>query len=323
MNHHRILIDALEEICTPPGRRLATMIRHHRRDAWWGCRDPDHRFRDYHNHVVHVSEGYWGGAPRLAHRWFERLVDELVRRRYREAGRSAGTLVHYVTDPLHPLHTAQCDRSLAQQWAIKRIGVLHHDRWVRRWRRDNHRIEIRLSRSSAWLGEAVLHGARRAHRHYGTLLHDVDAEALAAGAKRGSADGFGSRFEAAHAEMIGTAMVLVARVLERAAERAERVGGRPIGRPPVVPDWRRWGFAGWDRWVQAMDDRRMRRWAETPRGWPPVDVVRRVIEVHRREQRWREAKAEQSVASREPITLRIVRPPDDGETAEIRRPRAA
>ncbi|MEM9589655.1 MAG: DUF4332 domain-containing protein, partial [Planctomycetota bacterium] len=105
--HHHFAIDALRHIQTEPGRRLTgVLLRFHARYLA-GAKDPDTRFRDFHNHVVHVNEGYWGGAPRVATQWHDRLRRYLRQNRFSDAAHAAGVLSHYFTDPIQPLHTAQ------------------------------------------------------------------------------------------------------------------------------------------------------------------------------------------------------------------------
>ena len=280
--HYRILMDALELASSPPACPLVSMVRRHRRMAWLGCRDPDIRFRDFHNHVVHVTDGYWGGAPRLAHRWYERMVTAAAGGDWRLAVRACGTMVHYVTDPLHPLHTAQCDRSRRDQLTIKSIGWRNYDRWRDEWIASAGRVVCALSSEPVWLGEAVLHGARRAHRHYGTLLHDIDITQTTTDLDAP----FGRRFADAHVEMVGVAVTLVAAILERAARDVTRHQSRKRRfrwtLPSVLDAWRQ----PFDAWADYRHQVKLRRFSTQPDQWPEVDLVRRVIEVHQSEHRW-------------------------------------
>ena len=281
--HYRFLIDALELLSGEEGRHLAAMIRRHRRSAWLGARDPDVRFRDFHNHVVHVTDGYWGGAPRLAHRWYQRMVWAAASRDWSAAVRAAGTMVHYVTDPLHPLHTAQCDRSRRTQLVIESIGRRYYDRWRDASNERPGQTRWTLSNHPAWLGEAVLHGARCAHRHYGTLLHDIDVGR----ARLDPTESFGQRFADAHVEMVGVATTLVAAILQRAAAEMafhnHRRSWIRLAWSTVVDGCR----VPWDAWADRRFAKQLLDYQDQPERWPEVDVVRRVMEVHDGEQRWR------------------------------------
>ena len=103
--HHYFALDALPLVQTPGGKRLVrVLLRHHERYLR-GATDPDTRFRDYQNHVIHVKDGYWGGAPRMAHKWYDRMQRYLRTNRFSDAAHAAGVLSHYFTDSFQPLHT--------------------------------------------------------------------------------------------------------------------------------------------------------------------------------------------------------------------------
>ena len=42
-------------------------------------------FKDFENHVLHVRDGYWGGAPDKAESWYGHLVSALKGKRWGEA----------------------------------------------------------------------------------------------------------------------------------------------------------------------------------------------------------------------------------------------
>ncbi len=69
--HHFFAIDALERIATPPGRRLATVLLSNYAEYLSGAKAPDTQFKDFQNHVIHVSDNHWGGAPAACEKWFE------------------------------------------------------------------------------------------------------------------------------------------------------------------------------------------------------------------------------------------------------------
>ena len=71
--HQLFALDALPLVQTDAGKRLVRLLLRHHHRYLAGATDPDLRFRDFQNHVVHVTDGYWGGAPRVAHQWYDRL----------------------------------------------------------------------------------------------------------------------------------------------------------------------------------------------------------------------------------------------------------
>ncbi|MEM9646066.1 MAG: DUF4332 domain-containing protein, partial [Planctomycetota bacterium] len=95
--HHFFAVDALPLVQTGAGKRLVSWLMRHHDRYLTGAKDPDTRFRDFHNHVVHVADGYWGGAPRLAHQWYERLQKSVRERDFSEAAYAAGVMSHYFT----------------------------------------------------------------------------------------------------------------------------------------------------------------------------------------------------------------------------------
>lgn len=218
--HHHIAVDALDRIATKQGRRLVTqLLRHHMRYLT-GAKDPDVRFRDFQNHVIHVDDGYWGGAPRVASQWYDRLQKYLRQARYADAAHAAGVLSHYFTDPMMPLHTAQSpvEKVLHRpiEWSVtKSYGSL-----IQRWRDDPTRTVFELSDQPGWLGESMLYAARLAHAHYSELLNQYD---LAAGSKQ-PPSGLNEDLQTRLSDLLGLAVTGWARVLERVAWEADQSG---------------------------------------------------------------------------------------------------
>ncbi|TWU58447.1 hypothetical protein Poly51_12250 [Rubripirellula tenax] len=222
--HHYFAIDALPMVQTDAGKRLVdVLLRYHGRYLT-GAKDPDVRFRDYQNHVIHVTDGYWGGAPRVAHVWYDRLQRKLRSGKLGDAAHAAGVLSHYFTDPMMPLHTQQCEREKVLHRPIEWSITRSYDEIFRAWREDEMRVVFTLSNNVGWLGEAILHGARFANRSYAPLLDTYDLE-------RGRVrppDGLGLVARRSLAEVFGLAITGWARVLERAAGDAEAAMGCPI-----------------------------------------------------------------------------------------------
>ncbi len=222
--HHYFAIDALPLVGTPAGGRLVGhLLRHHHRYLA-GAKDPDSRFRDFQNHVIHVNDGYWGGAPRVAHQWYDRMQRYLRTNRFSDAAHAAGVLSHYFTDPIQPLHTAQtpAEKILHRpiEWSVtKSYGSLLAD-----WKADPSRTVFQLSDNPGWLGEAILTSARVAHDHYETLLTHYD---LKAGRSNPSA-GLDAVSRGCLSQLIGLCVTGWARVIERAAYDAEQSQGRAL-----------------------------------------------------------------------------------------------
>lgn len=85
---------------------------------------PDNEFKDSKDRVLHVADGYWGGAPEKVVSWYDMLVAALREQRWSDAVYSAGVLSRYYTDPQQPLHTGQSEAEnnihRAIEWSISR-----------------------------------------------------------------------------------------------------------------------------------------------------------------------------------------------------------
>lgn len=225
--HHRFAIDAIPLVRTPAGERLAGhLLRHHHRYLS-GAKDPDLRFRDFHNHVVHVDDGYWGGAPRVAHQWYERLQRYLRTDRWSDAAHAAGVLSHYFTDPIQPLHTVQTSVERVLHRPIEWSVTKSYASLLSQWQEDPSRTVFQLSNSPGWLGEAILTAAGVAHENYDMLLAHYNLKA----ARANPITGLDEVSRDCLSQLIGLCITGWARVLERAAEDAELSRDRELPRP--------------------------------------------------------------------------------------------
>lgn len=265
--HHHFAIDSSAFVDTTQGRRLAALLLRHHENYLAGATDPDERFRDFQNHVVHVSDGYWGGAPRLAMTWYERLCDYLVHDRFGDAAYAAGVLSHYFTDPLQPLHTDQSEREPQVHRAFERSVRHCYGELLQAWRDDAERAVFHFGDGEGWLAEAIFRGARFAHQSYRQIVDGYD---LAAGNRR-PAEGLSPETRRCAAQLIGLAVTGLARIWERAAEEAAGRRGTPL---PAVSLWYPTGLAALQgpekRFLRFLHDRR-----------EAAEVRRVVAELHR------------------------------------------
>ncbi|TWU58317.1 DUF4332 domain-containing protein [Rubripirellula reticaptiva] len=305
--HHFFAIDALPLVQTDAGQRLArVLLRHHDRYLR-GAKDPDTRFRDFQNHVVHVTDGYWGGAPRVAHLWYDKLQNHLRAGRYSDAAHAAGVLSHYFTDPMMPLHTQQCEREKVLHRPIEWSVTRSYESILTVWRDDPARTVFNLSNNIGWLGEAILHGAKFANRSYFPLLDTYDLE-------RGRAhppDGLGLVAQRALSELFGLAITGWARVLERAARDAESAMGQPIAKASLSASTALAVIRTPARaWLKRIENRieqdavgrlisEFRRTGTLQKNLPAdVDIVHRVIDVYRTEMASRESRRARRLAAK-------------------------
>lgn len=229
--HHFFAVDALPYVTTQRGKCLCTVLLKHHQRYLVGAKDPDKKFRDFRNHVLHVGDSYWGGAPKSAAKWYARVVECLDQSRWSDAAYAAGVLSHYFTDPLMPLHTGQSEKeSIVHrplEWSVK----TSYDRILNHWKQGHHKVVFDLATSPDWMNQAVVCGADVAHRHYDELIDDYD---LAAGAKRPT-DGFPPRSIDTLAGLFGIAITGWARILEKAAEETRsEIPSEPLSIPALL-----------------------------------------------------------------------------------------
>ena len=120
--HHKLALDALRHLEGVYRQRRQRLFLKQHEVYLAGAKDPDTKFRDFENHVLHVEQDYWGGAPKAARKWCDRMVGSLQRHNWPAVVYSAGVLSHYYTDPIRPFHTGQSQAETnihrAAQWSI-------------------------------------------------------------------------------------------------------------------------------------------------------------------------------------------------------------
>lgn len=326
-------MDAVPLVQTDAGNRLVGHLLQHYRRYLAGTRDPDVRYRDFQNHVVHVTDGYWGGAPRVAHQWYARLQRYLRSDRFSDAAHAAGVLSHYFTDPFQPLHTQQCPRSAVLHRPFEWTIQLAYDEVLDLWRDDQMRVVFHLSDRPQWLGEAILYGARFANRKYQRVLDQYQLSR----AIEHPGQGLTLELRESMAEVFGIAITGWARVLERAALDAEATRCRPLPAASLVPAlvdsivraplaWVR-GRASYHRQrssVEALVAEYVRTGRLQQHLPTEVDVVQRVIQVYQVERAWRQQRVAPTAApvnDRNPTSTSSILPfPQDSEAKPLKQP---
>jgi hypothetical protein len=172
--HHKLALDGLAELDIEGREDWQRLFLKHADLFMEGAKAPDTKFKDFKNHVLHVRDNYWGGAPDLVAEWYARTIEDLRANSWTDAVYSAGVLSHYVTDPLMPFHTGQTDAEnaihAAAEWSINRSY--------------NDLRKLGLSRGQAahparpagenWLRAIGIAGAERANAQYERLIAHYD-----------------------------------------------------------------------------------------------------------------------------------------------------
>lgn len=210
--HHKLALDALSYVEGAEAGRWQNLFLKHVASYLEGSKAPDNTFKDFKNHVLHVRDDYWGGAPEKAEEWYTTLLMKLRGGAWNEAAYAAGVLSHYFTDPFHPFHTAQTEAEnaihRACEWSINRsydaLAALGRERFAA--------STIAVPAGRQWLKEMVCLGAETSNRSYEKLIAHYDIH-------RGVADppaGLDETSRALVAELIMQASSSFGRVLQRA-----------------------------------------------------------------------------------------------------------
>ena len=171
--HHKLALDALRHLECADVKQWRAVFLQHAETYLEGSKAPDKIFKDFKNHVLHVRDGFWGGAPEKAESWYAQLVEALRAQNYQEAAWSAGVLSHYYTDPIHPFHTAQSEAESnihrAVEWSISKS---YDDLRTRGFKFPLP--DVKAGDDDAWLKDMVIAGAELSNKHYETLIARYD-----------------------------------------------------------------------------------------------------------------------------------------------------
>ena len=172
--HHKLALDGLEAMPRKDKEAWSRVVLKHVERFLEGSKAPDVTFKDFKNHVLHVSENYWGGAPQKADEWYRRTVAELKAGNWPDAAYAAGVLSHYYTDPVMPFHTGQTEAEnaihRAAEWSINRS----YNALRAIGERQFANVDVPVPTGGNWLKEFVCDGAEFSHRYYEKLIAHYD-----------------------------------------------------------------------------------------------------------------------------------------------------
>jgi hypothetical protein len=168
--HHKIALDSLKHLANTEAEAWRRLFLKYVDLYLEGSKAPDDQFKDFKNHVLHVRDGYWGGAPEKARNWYAHLVEALARGDWPQAAYAAGILSHYYSDPVMPFHTAQSEAEnaihRAAEWSINRS----YDSLRTDGERQFSSIRITKPDGADWLKDLVIQGAERSNPYYEKLM---------------------------------------------------------------------------------------------------------------------------------------------------------
>ncbi|WP_372717056.1 DUF4332 domain-containing protein [Novipirellula sp.] len=212
--HHYFALDAIPMLKTPSGILLGNLLLQHYNAYLTGAKDPDTKFRDFKNHVLHVGDNHWGGAPRACKKWLATATEQLQNQQYKDAAYSLGVLSHYFTDPIMPLHTGSSEREgvvhRPMEWSVCQA----YEEIYSQIRDGEVRVDFQLARHEDWISEAVTTAATQSHQHYHRIIEIYDLER---GVKQ-PPEGLNAESRDILVTMFGIAITGWARILERVAQ---------------------------------------------------------------------------------------------------------
>lgn len=174
--HHFFAIDALSQLRTERGKRLGKLLLAEHHEYLLGAKAPDETFRDFQNHVLHVSDNYWGGATKKCEEWLAKIFRYSDSLQWNNVAYACGVLSHYFTDPLMPLHTGQSEKEAAVHRPMEWSVCKSYDA-IAALLPDNLTSTLRLPAATPWIGGAVIEAATQAHTHYDRLIDIYDLKA--------------------------------------------------------------------------------------------------------------------------------------------------
>jgi Domain of unknown function (DUF4332)/Zinc dependent phospholipase C len=174
--HHYFAIDALKNLKTAQAQRLANILLKHHDDYLVGAKAPDSNFKDFQNHVVHVSDNNWGGAPLKCKEWLTEARQYLDQGKWKKAAYACGVLSHYFTDPIMPLHTAQHPREQVVHRPLEWSICQSYNEILNLSNNMGYVCDFELAADNQWISKAVLAAAKVANRYYDRLVAIYDLE---------------------------------------------------------------------------------------------------------------------------------------------------
>ncbi len=211
-NHHRLAVLALDHLKDENAEGWRNVFLKHRDAYLEGAKAPDEVFKDFKNHVLHVRDGDWGGAPQAAREWYRRTVRALEQQDWKHAAYCAGVMSHYVVDPVQPFHTHQTEEEgtihRAVEWSLSKafpelLQILTGELGF---------PDVPMLDGDDWLERMVKSGALISNKHYETLIDHYDFDV---GVKR-PVDGLDQEIKDVVAALMGYASVMLSRILDRA-----------------------------------------------------------------------------------------------------------
>lgn len=169
--HHKLALDALTHLSVDDRDKWEKLFLKHSERYMEGSKDPDKVFKDFRNHVLHVGDNNWGGAPKKCREWYDDLVSALIKEQWEDAVYSAGVLSHYYTDPIMPFHTAQSEAESAIHRAAEWSVSKSYNTLKKRAKKDFQMLTVMPPEdTNDFAADMVIEGAKVSYKYYSHLI---------------------------------------------------------------------------------------------------------------------------------------------------------
>ncbi len=210
--HHKLALEALPLLSGEDSEDWHRLFLRHIESYLTGAQDPDIRFQDFRNHVLHPGEPDWGGAVQATREWYGKTRDAFSEGNWRQGVYSAGVMSHYLTDVFCPLHTGDSERANQMHRACEWSVSCCYDELVDLLQEDLGGFpSLSAPPGEEWLGRLIRDEAGRAHFLFHPLVDGYDFE-------QGIADpalGLDEKLSRELALLLGRASAALALVLDR------------------------------------------------------------------------------------------------------------
>lgn len=222
--HHKLAMDALQLLSVEDADDWCDLFLRYIESYLTGTKDPDTKFKDFRNHVLHTSDNYWGGAVQATWEWYGKTRQAFADGQWKQGVYSAGVMSHYLTDIFCPLHTGQSAREniihRACEWSIS----CSYDDLLDLLQEDLGGFpDIKYPPGDDWLSQLIRAEATHAHFLYFSL---VDGYNFDKGIKN-PAEGLDESLTREMALTLGRACASLAIVLDRCLKESGQ-------KPPTV-----------------------------------------------------------------------------------------
>ncbi len=222
--HHKLAMDALRLLEGTEPQKWRNLFLKHVESYLSGSKDPDKKFKDFRNHVLHVSDNYWGGAVKATHKWYAQARQSFADGHWKDAVYATGVMSHYLTDVCCPLHTAQSDKETIIHRACEWSVSCSYDDLIDALEEDfGGYPELTLPKGSDWLDQLIRRQAEYSHQKYTQIVEGYRFDLGAKNPPAGLEDDIFKEFSLLLGQAGSSLSLVIAQCLEESGQSAPSV----------------------------------------------------------------------------------------------------